>query len=43
MPVVRRGEVDGVQAFWVDSGRPTLTASLITRQGMVDETLPTTG
>lgn len=43
MSVVRRGEVDGVQAFWVDSGRPTLTASLITRQGMVDETLPTTG
>jgi hypothetical protein len=41
--VVRHGEVDGVQAFWVDSGRPTLTASLITRQGMVDETLPTTG
>lgn len=43
MGVVRHGEVDGVQAFWVDSGRPTLTASLITRQGMVDETLPTTG
>jgi hypothetical protein len=41
--VVRRSEVDGVQAFWVDSGRPTLTASLVTRQGMVDETLPTTG
>ena len=24
---VRRSEVDGVPAFWVDSGRPTLTAS----------------
>lgn len=43
MGVVRRTEVDGVQVFWVDTGRPTLTASLITRQGMVDETLPTTG
>jgi len=41
--VVRQGEVDGVQAFWVETGRPTVTASLITRQGMVDETLPTTG
>jgi predicted Zn-dependent peptidase len=35
--------VDGVPVFWVPSVRPTLTASLIFRQGMVDETLPTSG
>jgi len=35
--------VDDVPAFWVASNRPTLTASLVFRQGLVDETLPTTG
>ncbi|HET8768285.1 MAG TPA: hypothetical protein VFM86_13260, partial [Pedococcus sp.] len=40
---LHRTEVDGVPAFWVDSGRPTLTAALVFRWGMVDETLPETG
>ena len=40
---LHRTEVDGVPAFWVDSGRPTLTAALVFRCGMVDETLPQTG
>ena len=40
---LHRTEVDGVPAFWVDSGRPTLTAALVFRWGMVDETLPQTG
>jgi len=40
---LHRTEVDGVPAFWVESGRPTLTASLVFRWGMVDETLPETG
>ena len=43
MTEVRRGDVGGVPAFWVDSGRPTLTAALVFRHGMVDESLPTTG
>jgi len=36
-------EVAGLPCYWVDSGRNTLSASLIFRVGMVDETLPTTG
>ena len=40
---VHRGDVGGVAAFWVDSGRPTLSGSLIFRHGMVDETLSTSG
>lgn len=43
MGEVQVGDVNGVPAFWVNSGRPTLTASLIFRQGLVDETLATTG
>lgn len=43
MGVVQQGQVDGVPAFWVDTGRPTLSASLVFRQGVVDETLATTG
>ncbi|KGN32682.1 hypothetical protein N802_16955 [Knoellia sinensis KCTC 19936] len=35
--------VSGVRTFWVDSGRPTLAASLLFRRGIVDETLATTG
>lgn len=35
--------VSGVRAFWVDSGRPTLTASLMFRRGIVDESLNTSG
>ena len=40
---VRRTEIDGVPVFWVDSGRPTLTAHLQFRTGSADETLPTSG
>ncbi|HXH79792.1 MAG TPA: hypothetical protein VNJ48_14930 [Nocardioides sp.] len=32
-----RDEIDGVATFWVDSGRPTLTASLMFRWGSGDE------
>lgn len=39
---VRHTEVDGVPTFWVDSRRPTLTASLLFRAGLVDEP-PTRG
>lgn len=37
MTVVTRDEVDGVETFWVDSGRPTLTATLMFRWGSGDE------
>ncbi|MGL5861484.1 MAG: hypothetical protein ACRCY9_09545, partial [Phycicoccus sp.] len=43
VPVVHVDDVDGVAVLWVDSSRPTLRASLLTRAGIVDETLPTTG
>lgn len=36
-------EVDGVPAFWMDSGRSTLSAALVFRHGMVDEELATSG
>ena len=36
-------EIDGVRCFWVDSGRPTLSAQLTFRQGMADETLAENG
>jgi hypothetical protein len=36
-------EVDGVPAFWVDAGRSTLSAALVFRHGMVDETFATSG
>lgn len=35
--------IDGVPVFWTDSGRPRLTASLMFRQGTVDETPQTSG
>jgi hypothetical protein len=43
MSDVRTTSVDGVTCFWVNSGRPTLAASLIFRQGMVDEPLYESG
>ena len=43
LATVRRTEIDGVPVFWVDSGRPTLTAHLQFRTGGVDETLPSFG
>lgn len=42
MPVTT-GSVDGVDAFWTDSGRERLSASLIFRVGAADETLATAG
>src|SRR4051812_36516032 len=36
-------EVDGVPCFWVDTGRPTLTARLTFRQGAADERLTESG
>lgn len=41
--MLQRDVLDGVTTFWVDSGRPTLAASLIFRGGIADETLPTMG
>ena len=43
MVTVRESEVDGVPCFWVETGRPTLAASLLFRQGMADEPLPESG
>jgi hypothetical protein len=43
LATVRRTEIDGVPAFWVDSGGPALTAHLQFRTGTVDEILPTFG
>lgn len=43
MSLVNATEVDGVPAFWVDSGRPTLSASLMFRAGIADEDMATTG
>lgn len=37
MTSVHRTEIDGVPCFWVDSGRPTLSATLLFRAGLVDE------
>ncbi|MCW2834299.1 MAG: peptidase [Nocardioides sp.] len=37
MTIVARDEVDGVATFWVDSGRPTLAATLMFRWGSADE------
>lgn len=43
MSDLHTAEIDGVRAYWVDTGRPTLAASLVVRTGMVDETLATSG
>lgn len=37
------GDVDGVRTFWVETGRPTLAATLLFRQGIVDETFTSSG
>ena len=34
---INRTDVDGVPAFWVDTGRPTLSATLVVRAGLMDE------
>ena len=34
---VNRTDVDGVPTFWVDTGRPALSATLIFRAGLMDE------
>lgn len=43
MAGVRAGDVAGVPAYWVETGRPTLSASLIFRRGLADETFATSG
>jgi hypothetical protein len=43
MGVVHEAAIDGVRTFWVDSGRPTLAATLMFRVGLADETLATSG
>ena len=35
--------IDGVRTIWVDSGRPTLAATLLFRAGSADETLASSG
>ena len=34
---INRTDVDGVPTFWVDTGRPTLSATLVFRAGLMDE------
>jgi hypothetical protein len=36
-------EIDGVRCLWIDSGRPTLAAQLLFRQGICDEPLHESG
>src|SRR4051794_23017115 len=43
MVTVRESEVDGVPCFWVETGRPTLAANLLFRQGSADEPLHESG
>lgn len=43
MATLHETDVDGVRCFWVDSGRPTLNASLVFRAGITDETFSTHG
>lgn len=43
MGQVHATAIDGVHTFWVDSGRPTLAATLMFRAGTTDEDLATTG
>jgi hypothetical protein len=43
MSVLRETYVDGVRCLWVESGRPTLAARLLFRQGMCDEPLHESG
>lgn len=43
MSELHQTEIDGVQCFWVPSGRPTLAATLAFRAGMSDETFVTRG
>jgi hypothetical protein len=40
---INETEIDGVRCFWVDTGRPTLAASLMFRQGLADESLVESG
>lgn len=40
---INETEIDGVRCFWIDTGRPTLAASLMFRQGLADERLIESG
>ena len=43
MTTLHQTDVDGVQCFWVDSERPTLSAGLMFRCGIADEPLQESG
>lgn len=43
MTALHSGEIDGVRCFWVDTGRPTLQASLMFRAGFADESFHESG
>ena len=43
MTTLHDTEIDGVRCLWVDTGRPTLAAALMFRQGMCDEPLTESG
>lgn len=43
MLTVHETEIDGVLCFWVETGRPTLSARMIFRQGTADEPLHESG
>ncbi|MBO0845303.1 MAG: hypothetical protein J2P22_07820 [Nocardioides sp.] len=43
MADVHQTRVDGVRCFWVDSGRPTLSALLLFRFGIADEPIVEAG
>ena len=43
MSTLHETEIDGVRTFWVETGRPTLAARLMFRQGYADEPLTESG
>src|SRR6187549_1835372 len=43
MTELHETEVDGVRCFWVETSRPTLTAVLVFRFGIVDEPITESG
>lgn len=43
MTTLHQTDIDGVRSFWVDSGRPTLSAVLLFRCGSADEPLHESG
>lgn len=43
MTEIHQTRIDGVPCFWVETGRPTLAATLRFRSGLVDEQVPRAG